>query len=132
MKRQPTPPEIVILVAGLVALIGSFLPFWELGPFSTSAWGDVFPLATYVAIFGTIMALAVGLPLVSDVKLPDQLLGFSLPQVHVVLGLFSTLIMLGFVFLDNPGTGIGYVLLLLAAIGRLVGAVLHARERSAI
>ena len=132
MKRQPKPAELVIVISGVVALIGSFLPFWKAGPFSTSAWGDVFPLATYVPIFGVAMALIVGLPLVSDVKIPESVLGFSKAQLVLVLGIFSVLIMFGFLMLDNPGTGSGHVLLMLSSIGLVVGGVMHAREHQTL
>ena len=128
MADSPSTPEIVIMASGGVALLGSFLPFIDAGPFDASAWSDgLLPIATYVALFGVIQALAVALPRFARTKLPRDVAGFTLPQVHLVLGFFSALIMVGYLIL-NDAKGIGFWLMFLAAAGLLVGAVLLQRD----
>ena len=66
-----------------------------------------------------------------QVKLPDAVLGFTWTQVHLVLGFQATIMMLAFL-IQNTGLdkGIGLFLMLLAAIGLLVGAVLRMQEQA--
>jgi hypothetical protein len=134
MKRQPSVAEWVILAGGAVAFFFSFFSFWDQGGFSPNAWGDLaFPLATYVAIFGLVMAAQIALTTFTEAKLPEAILGFSWPQVHLILGLFNTLIMVGFLIFkgNTPDQGFGQILMLLGAIATLVGAILLTRERTA-
>ena len=132
-----TPGNLVILVAGVVVLIGSFLDFYKIdfGPVSTSdsAWSSdlaLFPIATLPAIFGVIMALHVALSAFANVNLPDRVLGLTWDQVHVALGFQSAIMMFLFLFRDKLGFdfGIGFFLMLLASIALLVGAIMRQRE----
>jgi hypothetical protein len=133
MADSPSTPEIVIMAAGGVALLGSFLPFIDAGGEfggTSSAWGEgLLPIATYVAIFGVLQALAVALPRFAGMDVPRNVAGFTLLQVHLALGFFSALIMVGFLIL-NDAKGIGFWLMFLAAAGLLAGAVLLQREGS--
>lgn len=131
MADSPSTPEIVIMAAGGVALLGSFLPFVDIGGefgVTISAWGDgLLPIATYVAIFGVLQALAVALPRFAGMDVPRNVAGFTLLQVHLALGFFSSLIMVGYLIV-NDAKGIGFWLMFLAAAGLLAGAVLLQRE----
>ncbi|MEJ7844054.1 MAG: hypothetical protein WKF93_00280 [Acidimicrobiales bacterium] len=133
MADSPSTPEIVIMAAGGVALLGSFLPFVDVGGefgVTISAWGDgLLPIATYVAIFGVLQALAVALPRFAGMDVPRNVAGFTLLQVHLALGFFSALIMIGYLIV-NDAKGIGFWLMFLAAAGLLAGAVLLQREGS--
>ena len=55
---SPTPAELTIMIAGAVMLIGSFFDFAG----SVNAWGTyLFPVATLLPLYGTVMALEIGL-----------------------------------------------------------------------
>ena len=66
-----------------------------------------------------------------EVKMPEKVLGFTWTQVHLVLGFQATIMMLAFLIQDTGGLdkGIGLYLMLIAAIGLLVGAVLRMQEQ---
>ena len=67
--KQPTPSELVIMIAGAVMLVASFLDFAG----QTSAWGRyLFPIATLLPIYGVIMAAQIALTKFAGVKLPEQ------------------------------------------------------------
>lgn len=136
MEKSPTPGEIVIMASGAVALIFSFFDFFDLdAPFGggVSAWsGGLFPLATYIAIIGVIMGAVLALERFADVKLPERILSFTWPQIHLALGFFAFLIGLGYLIIDSGAydKAIGFWLMFIASIGLLVGAVLLLRERT--
>jgi hypothetical protein len=133
-----SPANIVILVAGAVMLVASFLDFFEIdfgafgGSRGFSAWdGDLFfPVTIIPVLCGVAMALHVALSSFGNVSLPDRLVGLGWSQVHVALGLQATLMMLAFLVQDKDpfDTAFGFWLMLVAAIALLVGAVLRQRE----
>lgn len=145
-----SPGNIVILVAGAVMLIASFLAFFTIetigdvdfdiesgeidfdggGEESFSAWSDNggFPITTLPALIGTGMAVVVALTAFAKVKLPERVLGFTWNQLHLLLGAQAAVMMLAFLVTDSPDKGIGFWLMLLASIGLVVGAVLRERE----
>jgi len=137
-KIKVSTANIVILASGVVILIASFLPFikWP-SPYSHSysAWSKGgFLIATIPALLGVLMAAQVGVQsFASGVKLPEKVLGFSWTQIHLVLGFQATIMMLAFLIRDTGGLdrGIGLYLMLIAAIGLLVGAVLRMQEKPA-
>jgi hypothetical protein len=126
-NKQPTPGEIVILAAGAVMLIASFLEFAG----EDSAWGNFwFPIATLIPIYGILMALQVALTKFANVNLPDRVASFTWEQVHLMLGLFALLMSIGWLISGLDDTGIGFWLLLLGSVGLAVGAVMLQRERN--
>lgn len=139
MDKKPTPASIVIIVAGALMLIGSFLNFYEISFFGETdgrnAWsGDLFfPVTIIPVLCGVVMALHVVLTTFANVDLPERVLGFSWNQLHLVLGVQAVLMMLAFLLQDKGGLdiAIGFWLMLLSAIGLAVGAVLREREPSA-
>jgi hypothetical protein len=124
--QQPTPGEIVIMVAGAVMLIFSFLHFagdrssWQSGPF---------PIATLLPLYGVIMALQIALTKFANVKLPDRVAGFTWEQIHLALGLMAAVMAVGFLLTDYGDKQIGEWFEILGAIGLVVGAVMLQRER---
>lgn len=128
MNTQPKPSEIVIMASGAVAFIFSFFNWF--GDFN--AWDPdwTFPLATYIGIFGLAMGLQVALTRFANVQMPDRLVGFTWPQVHLVLAIFSGLIAIGWL-IPSENTEIGFWLSFLAAIGLIVGAVMLHMESAA-
>ena len=135
MQNRLSTAEIVIVIAGAVTLLGSFLEWIDFGDFGgggESAWGDgLFPTYTFVGIFGTVMALQIVLSKLANVQFPDRVMGFTWPQIHLVLGFFAALIAISFLIVDKSSgdTGIGFILSLIAAIGLMVGAVMMQNER---
>ena len=146
-KLKLSTANLVILIAGVVMLIASFLAFNKIsarsfvisgvkfggGSHSYSAWSShYFLIATIPALLGIVMAAQVAVAaFASGVKLPEKVLGLSWTQIHLVLGFQATIMMLAFLIQDTSGSdkGIGLFLMLLAAIALLVGAVLRMQEK---
>ena len=142
-KLKLSTANLVILISGVVMLLGSFLPFGKVtrtsfsvtgitvGSHSISAWGtNLFLIATIPALIGVVMAAQVALATFApQVKLPDAVLGFTWTQIHLVLGFQATIMMLAFL-IQSTGLdkGIGLFIMLIGAIGLLVGAVLRMQE----
>ena len=149
-----SPGNIVILVAGAVMLVASFLAFYTIETFgdldidfetgevdfdgggdeeSINAWdGDFgFPVTTLPALLGTAMAVVVALTAFAKVNVPERVLGFSWNQIHLLLGAQAFLMMLAWLITDGPDKGIGFWLMLLGSIALVVGAVLRDREPAA-
>lgn len=144
-KLKLSTANLVILVAGVVMLIASFLAFNKYsrasvtignvhigGSISYSAWSShYFLIATIPALIGVVMAVHVALvTFAPQVKLPDEVLGLTWTQIHLVLGFQATIMMLAFLIQDTGALdkGIGLFLMLVAAIALLVGAVLRMQE----
>jgi hypothetical protein len=131
---RATRAEIVIIAAGAVTVIGSFLPFWEVPLVgSTNAWGRLlFPTATLMPIFGLVMAAQVAATRFAGVRFPEQMLSFTWPQVHLALGFFAALLALCYLVVDKGfmSFGFGYWIVLVGCLGLLAGAVLLTRDSS--
>jgi len=139
--KQLSTSDIIILAAGAVMLIASFLTFYEFKVFgasvSSTAWGGdtglkMWPLAWWPVLFGVLMAVHVALTTFANVKLPEKILDFTWTQIHFVLGAVSAVLMLCFLLQKfpsvSPDKGIGFWLMLLASAGLVVGAVLRMQE----
>ena len=117
---SPTPAELTILIAGAVMLIGSFFDFAG----SVNAWGTyLFPVATLLPLYGTVMALEIGLTKFANVSLPQRVAGFTWEQVHLVLGLLAGFMAVGWLITDISSRGFGYWLEVLGGIAIAAGAV---------
>lgn len=128
MKEKPTVPDWIMMAGGLVCLLFSFLAFYKFGSVSRSAWGSgLFPIATYVALFGLIVGGSAALRIFAGTKLPEPLVGFTWKQIRLALAIFAGLLMLGYLIVDKGGLdfGIGFWLMLLGAIALVVGAVME-------
>ena len=135
-STTPTPGEITIMAAGVVALIFSFLKFYKapVGPGHVSAWGSgLFPVATLMVIFVVIMAAQIALAKFTNVVFPQRVLGFTMTQIHLVLGFFAALYAVAWLIRSKGGAdfGIGFWFVLIACIAAFVGAILLLREREA-
>jgi hypothetical protein len=132
-QTKPSPANIVILVAGAVMLIGSFLNFYKFASYSTSAWGSgegfgVFGIATVIVLCGVAMGVQVALStFASNVTMPDRVLGLTWDQVHLALGFQAALMMIAFLIRAKGPLefGIGFWLMLIAGIALLVGAIMR-------
>lgn len=125
---------MVIIVAGAVTVIGSFLPFWQVPLVgSTNAWGRLlFPVATLMPIFGLVMATQVAASRFARVQFPDRVLSFTWPQVHVALGSFAALLAVCYLVSDKGfmSFGFGYWIVLLGCLGLATGALMLQRGSS--
>lgn len=139
MNTQPKPPEIIIMVAGAIALISAILP-WYAAPSNSgvddlSAFGEgLFPLAFYIPLIGLVMGLQVALAKFANVSFPDRILGFTWTQIHLALSIFAGLLALGYLIIDKRGfdMGIGLWLGILSSIGLVVGAVMQHMEGESV
>ena len=143
--KQLSTSDIIIMAAGAVMLIASFLTFYEVkafgGSISSTAWGGdsglkMWPLCWWPVLFGVLMAVHVAITKFANVKLPEQILDFTWNQIHFVLGAISALLMLCFLLQKFPGgvsvdKGIGFWGMLLASAGLVVGAVMRMQEQPA-
>jgi len=126
-RQSPTPGEIVIMAAGAVMLVFSFLHFAG----DTSAWGSgLFPIATLLPLYGVLMALQVALTKFAGVNLPDSVGGFTWEQVHLVLGAMAALMAVGWLLTDYGDKQVGAWFEILGGIALVVGAVMLQRERN--
>lgn len=135
MNNKPTTAEIIILAAGAAALVFSFLDWLDFGfAGGANAWDDgFFPTYTLVGIIGAVMAVVVVLEVFANVQLPDRVVGFTWPQVHLALAVYTVLLTLSFLIIEKGGAdmAIGYFISLLASIGLVVGAYMLGQERPA-
>ena len=142
MKTRLAPANIVILGAGVVMLLGSFLSFYEfsisIAGFSRSdsfsAWGSadsfgVFGIATVVVLCGVVMAAQVAIEAFArGVRLPAKVLGLTWDQVHLALGFQAAVMMVAFLIRAKPSVlefGIGFWFMLLSGIALLFGAIMR-------
>ncbi len=143
MDKKLTPAEIVVLAAGAVVLVFSFLPFYKIGggsfgafhvsSKSVSAWSSgLFPVATLIPIFGVLMAAQVAVAKFTSAQLPARVLTFTWEQLLVALGFFAALLSVCYSVVDKGGAdfGFGYYFVLIGAIGLAVGAVMLQHERT--
>ena len=125
-KTQPTTSELIIMIAGAVMLVASFLDFRV----NTSTWGSGnFPIATLLPLYGVMMAAQIALTKFANVSLPDQIAGFTWEQVHLALGLLAGLMAVGWLLTDVGDKQIGLWLEMLGGVALAVGAVMMQRER---
>jgi hypothetical protein len=126
-RQSPTPGEIIIMAAGAVMIVFSFLHFAA----DRSAWGSgLFPIATLLPLYGLVMALQIALTKFASVKLPDTVLGFTWEQVHLALGAMAALMAFGWLVTDYGDKQIGMWFEILGGFALVVGAVLLQRERN--
>jgi hypothetical protein len=125
-ERTPAPGELVIIVAGAIMLVASFLDFGG----DTSGWGSGwFPLATLLPIYGVVMAVLVALVRFAQVELPDEIAGWTLDQVLMVVGLLAGLMAVAWLLTDVGDKGIGLWVQILGGIALAVGSVMMQRAR---
>jgi hypothetical protein len=148
MNKKPTTGGIVIVIAGAIVFLASFFAFYTFkaprvtfgattigGTANYSAWNKaaLFPVSAIPAWIGLIMAVQVAATAWGGLRTPDRILGFTWPQIHVVLGFQAALLMLAYLIRDNSvlDFGFGFWLMLLGSIGLAVGGVMLTREGAA-
>ncbi|MDQ6927757.1 MAG: hypothetical protein M3159_03740 [Actinomycetota bacterium] len=131
-----TPGEFVIMTAGVLILIFSFLPWYHLdtGTAKTdvTAWGHgLFPVAALVPLAGAIMAIQIALDRVARVSMSRRVSDFTWEQVHLVLALLALVLVVCYAVVDKGifSFGLGYYVIFVCSAGLVVGAVLLRQER---
>lgn len=132
MKTTPKPSQIAMMAGGAVALIFSFFSFVSFDVFgggteSRGAWSseaNLFPLATWPAIFGLIVGGVTAAVVFADVKLPEPILTFNWKQINFILSFTSVVIMLGYLIV-NENKGFGFWLMFLGVIAYTAGSVME-------
>jgi len=134
MNQQLKPYQLIIMISGAVMLIFSFLEWFGSDDVDKdwTAWsGGLLPLATLATIIGVVMAVQVAVNAFGSGGLPDRVAGFTWTQVHLVLAVYATIIMVGYLITTAPfeaDRGIGLWFSLLGAIGLLVGAIMMRQD----
>jgi hypothetical protein len=127
-KTAPTPGEIIIMAAGAVMLVFSFVDFTS----GTTAWGTGwFPIATLLPIYGAVLAVVLALTKFANVKLPDRIAGFTVTQLYVAIAAMAGLMAIAWLITDTGSKKVGQWFEILGGIALVVGAVFLQRERSA-
>ena len=134
MEDDPTPGEIVILASGTMIFIFSFFTWLDFGPVDRTAWDDgSFPLHTLPVVLGLVMATQIALDRFGAPEFPNEVAGFTWPQLHLVLGAVAALNMIALFITttldgDPPDLAFGFWFSLLGSLGLFVGAVMLHRD----
>jgi len=133
-RSKPTPGQIMVMAAGVLMFIWSFLAWYSSPTGSANAWSTatipgLVLTATWVPLLSLAIAALVAIKALGS--LPDRVWGFSWAQLSVVVGLFDVLITFGFLVanrsLGSFGTltlGAGLILSFITALVMLAGAIL--------
>ncbi|MBK9180450.1 MAG: hypothetical protein IPM45_12990 [Acidimicrobiales bacterium] len=140
MRPKLGPGSIVLLAAGALTVIASFLPWLGWGKFRDAgvdiddftAWSrGMFPLTTLVAVYGVLAIVEVLMSTFGTRPLAPRL-GMGEVPLRLFLSVPALVMMLAFWFVDrevtgtglSPSKGVGFWLSLLGTIGMVAGAVL--------
>jgi len=127
VRRQPTVAEAVVLAAGLLVVVASFLPFTQFDGRTFTAWAAepfLFPLSTLPALLALVGVLVAGAPLVWA-GFPERPGGVDPRLVVAASALAATLVMLAWMAVDKGGEGLatGGVLMLVGSAAMAAAAV---------
>jgi hypothetical protein len=132
--NQVSPGKLTMILGGAFTFLFSFLSWYSGGGTSVSGWSsdtlpELLPFGFFVGMFGLAVALAVGLPAFTEVKLPEKVLDFSVAQLVVFVGVFNVLVTLCLILGAGHGAsaGFGLILCFLGSVAVVVGWVLDLR-----
>ncbi|MEX2160137.1 MAG: hypothetical protein WEB04_12115 [Dehalococcoidia bacterium] len=126
--------EKLILIAGVVLLISSFLPWYriDLGPFgdvSRNGWQSPGAIWSIIAVFiGVGMSGAVALTAFSTVALPSNVGGQSWARIYLGGAAIALLCLIIKFLNENSYLSFGYFLGLIAVLALAAGAFLMFRD----
>ena len=127
MTAVPKPSHIAMMAGGLITLLFSFFRFFDVpGGGDPSAWStkfDLFPLATWPALFGLIVGGTAAAVAFGNVRLPETVATFTWDQIDVVLSFAALVVMIGFLFAGDKG--FGYWFMFLGVIAYSTGSVME-------
>ena len=134
MKRAE-PGWFVLSLAGLAALLGSFLPFYTFsGGVDATVWSrGLFPTATLIPLLGFAVGLEALFVLVRGHEPRSPFLNFTWEQVRLAAGAVMILLALSYLVQDRAGgtLGVGYLVLSLSALATFAGGVMTRRVQLA-
>jgi hypothetical protein len=129
--------EKIIIIAGVVLFIDGFLPWYSIsiGPISWTANGWESPGALWsmlAVIIGLAMGAVVVLKGLTEVEIPDNVGGLSLPKILLGGGV-AALVLVVIKFLNESSSlGFGFYLGIVAAAALAAGGFLMFREEAAV
>jgi hypothetical protein len=130
MKRAE-PGWFVLSLAGLAALLGSFLPFYTFsGGVDATVWSrGLFPTATLIPLLGFAVGLEALFVLLRGHEPRSPFLNFTWEQVRLAVGAVMILLALSYLVQDRAGgtLGVGYLVLSLSALATFGGGVMTRR-----
>ena len=133
MKRAE-PGWFVLALAGLAAILGSFLPFYTFtGDVSATVWNrGLFPTATLIPLLGFAIGVEALFVLIRGREPRSPFLNFTWEQVRLAVGAFMILLALSYVVQDRAGgtLGIGYLVLSVSALATFAGGVMTRTRRA--
>jgi len=134
MKRAE-PGWLVLSLAGLAALLGSFLPFYTFsGGVDATVWSrGLFPTATLIPLLGFAIGLEALFVLLRGHEPRSPFLNFTWEQVRLAVGAVMILLVLSYLVQDRAGgtLGVGYLVLALSALATFGGGVMTRRAQLA-
>src|ERR1700730_3680154 len=134
MKRAE-PGGFVLALAGLAAILGSFLPFYAFtGVVSATVWSrERFPTATLIPLLGFAIGVEALFVLIRGHEPRSPFLNFTWEQVRLGVGAFMILLALSYIVQDRAGgtLGLGYLVLSLSALATFAGGVMTRRAELA-
>src|SRR2546430_1542882 len=134
MKRAE-PGWLILSLAGLAALLGSFLPFYTYTRgVNVTVWSrGLFPTATLIPLLGAAMGVEALCVWIGGHEPRSPFLNFTWEQVRLAVGAFMILLALSYVVQDRAGgtLGIGYLVLSVSALATFAGGVMTRRAELA-
>lgn len=117
--------------------LASFMPFYvagdEFDSVSVNAWGKgLFPLASFVALFGVVLAILSAVRAFGNVKVPERILTLDVKQQGFVLAFACVTIMLGYLVADTPDKGVGFWLSIMATFALIVGSIMDLADSGSV
>jgi hypothetical protein len=134
MKRAE-PGWFLITLAGLAALLGSFLPFYTFARGAdVTVWSrGLFPTATLIPVLGVLIGAQALFVLIGGHEPRSPFLNFTWEQVRLGVGAFMILLALSYLLQDRAGgtLGVGYLILSLSSLATFAGGVMTRRVQLA-
>jgi hypothetical protein len=134
MKRAE-PGWFLLALAGLAAVLGSFLPFYTFASdVNVTVWSrGLFPTATLIPLLGFAIGLEALFVLIRGHEPRSPFLNFTWEQVRLAVGAFMILLALSYIVQDRAGgtLGLGYLVLSLSALATFAGGVMTRRAELA-
>jgi hypothetical protein len=134
MKRAE-PGWFLLTLAGLAALLGSFLPFYTFPRgVDVTVWSrGLFPTAALIPVLGVLIGAQALFVLIRGHEPRSPFLNFTWEQVRLGVGAFMILLALSYLLQDRAGgtLGVGYLILSLSSLATFAGGVMTRRVQLA-
>lgn len=129
--------EKVILIAGVVMLIASFLPWYRVSAFgvtfSANGWEAPNAIWSILAVFvGLAMSATVAAKTFTDVQLPADIGGQSWDRIYLGGGALALLLVVLKFITESSNLSFGFYIALLAALALAAGGALTYRDEGGV